>query len=179
LPASCEVAAGSRVALAVTASRRVAGLSTVGASRVFLPCSLGNSLRPGHGLTCASVGFAYWTRRPALEFELRRAFSIEVSPDRKAGAVARRGHREHPLASLAKPAVIEMTPSEIQNIAVPAVRACAAAANHPRKKTCAKACTTRCGRSPVWGRWTTQRTPLISSTCFGRRRCGQTSCDAE
>ena len=27
-----------------------------------------------------------------------------------------------------------MTPSEIQDIALPAVRACAAAANHPRKK---------------------------------------------
>jgi hypothetical protein len=35
---------------------------------------------------------------------------------------------------MAQPAVIEMTLSEIQDIAVPAVRACAAAANHPRKK---------------------------------------------
>jgi hypothetical protein len=35
---------------------------------------------------------------------------------------------------MAQPAVIEMTPSEIQDIALPAVRACAAATNHPRKK---------------------------------------------
>ena len=31
--------------------------------RFFVSCSLGNSLRPGRGLTWGSAGFAYWDKK--------------------------------------------------------------------------------------------------------------------
>jgi hypothetical protein len=66
-----------------------------------------------------------------------------------------------------------MTLSEIQNIAVLAERACAAAANYPNNEELREHLYDAARPVVNLGSETTQRTPLISFTYFDRQRCGQ------